>query len=205
MDGLQLQRVGPVNGGSGTGTPFRADGTGAQIVSDAHGRYAEAARRKQVFYACNAAAQAVSVALATAYTGVCLSNPIGSSVNLELLQVSFALSVAPAAIAPLILIGGYSPIDVTHTAALIPASTFLGAPGGVGKADSQATISTPKYLLPIMGGFTAGALPDASPAILDVGGSIIIPPGAFVCIGALTAVTGFGAMLWEEVPIIAGN
>jgi hypothetical protein len=37
--------------------------------------------------------------------------------------------------------------------------------------------------------------------IADLGGLIIIPPGGFVAIGALTAVTGFGALVWEEQPI----
>lgn len=202
-DGLDLQRIGATYGASGTGVPFRGDGTGAQSVSDAHGRYAEAARRKQLYYSSNSGAQAVSVALATAYTGLCLSNPTGSGVNLELLQVSYALTVAPAAIASLHLIGGWSTTAVTHTTPLLPASTFLGAPRGVGLTDSSATIPTPVYIMPIMGGFTAAALPSPAETIIDVGGSIIIPPGGFVCIGALTAVTGFGGMIWEEVPIIA--
>ena len=58
-----------------------------------------------VYSAANQAAQAVSVALATTYTGLGIYNPLGSGVNLVPLKVKFALSVAPAAIATLGLIG----------------------------------------------------------------------------------------------------
>lgn len=200
-----LQRVGPSYGGTGTAAPFRADTTGAQAVADAHGRYAEAARRKTVFFAATQAAQAVSVALATAYTGLVLSNPSGSAVNLELLSVGIALSVAPAAIAPIGLIGGQIAAGlVTHTTPVAPLSTFLGSPAGVGKTDVSATLpATPTWLQMLMGGFTAAALPAVSPALIDVGGSWVVPPGGFIAIGALTAVTGLFSLQWEEVPIQA--
>lgn len=207
MSDLSLMRIGPTYGGSGTASPFRGDVTGAQIVSDAHGRYAEASRRSTLFVAHNVAALAVSVALATVYTGLCISNPLGSKYNLELIGAAFALTVAPAAIASLHIIGGYSPsTDVVHT-------TPLAAPGiqvmplgskskAIANADSSATIPTPGYLLPLKGGFTAAALPSPPIEWIDVGGLITIGPGGFVCIGALTAVTGFGAFAWEEVPLI---
>jgi hypothetical protein len=206
-DSLMLR--GPSFGGQGTGAPFRADGTGAQAVADAHGRYAEATRRAQAFFACNQAATAVSVALATTYTGIVLSNPASSKVNLELLLASFALSVAPAAIAPLLLFGGWASTGlVTHTTPLTALSTMLNQDQatGSGKADAAATlVGTPRWVLPIMGGFTAAALPGTSPAILDVAGAIVVPPGGYVGIGALTAVTGFGGLLWEETPVIAAG
>jgi hypothetical protein len=198
-----LQRVGPSYGGTGTPTPFRADVTGAQAVADAHGRYAEAARRGTLFYAASQAAQAISVALATAYTGLVLSNPLNSKVNLELLNVGLALSVAPAAIAPLGLIGGQSSTAVIHTTPVAPGSTILGGPQGYGLTDGVATIPTPKWLQMLMSGFTAAALPSTSPVDIDIAGKWVVPPGGFIAIGALTAVTGFWSMLWEEVPVLS--
>jgi hypothetical protein len=207
MSDLSLIRVGPTYGGSGTAAPFRGDLTGAQAVTDAHGRYAEAARRGFLQIAHNVAAQAVSVGLATTYTGLCLSNPLGNTKNLELLGAGFAFSVAQVAVASLHVIGGYSATaNVTHT-------TPLAAPGiqncllGTGpassmKADSAATIPTPGYLLPLMGGFTAGAFAASPLTWVDVGGLLVIPPGGFICLGALTAVTGFAGFAFEEVPII---
>ena len=155
-----------------------------------------------MFYAANQAAQAVSVALATAYTGLCLSNPLNSKVNLELISVGLALSVAPAAIAPIGLIGGQSSTAVVHTTPVAPGSTLLGSPQGIGLVDVSATIPTPKWLQMLMGGFTAAALPSTSPADIDVAGKWIIPPGGFIAIGALTAITGLFSFIWEETPII---
>lgn len=196
--------AGPIIVGDGALLSTRYDKTRATVVTDAHGRYAEAARRGNLFVAHNVAAGALSVALATTYTGLCLSNPLGSVKNAELLGIGFALTVAPAAIASLHLIGGYSATaNVVHT-------TPLAAPGiqncllGTGaassmKADSSATIPTPGYLLPFAGGFTAAALPSSPLVWMDVAGLLILPPGAFVALGALTAVTGFAALVWEEI------
>lgn len=181
--------------------------TGAQVIADAHGRYAEAARRGNLFIAHNVAAQAISVALATAYTGLCISNPLGNTKNLELLGAGLALSVAPAAIASIHLIGGYSAIaNVVHTVALAAPgiqNALLGiGPASTAKADSSATIPTPGYLFPLMGGFTAAALPSSPLTWVDLAGLFVVPPGGFVCLGALTAVTGFSAFAWEETPIL---
>lgn len=207
MSDLSLMRIGPTYGGSGTASPFRGDITGAQLVSDAHGRYAEASRRGTLFIAHNTAALALSVALATTYTGLCISNPLLSKVNLELVGAAFALTVAPAAIASLHIIGGYSvSTNVVHT-------TPLAAPGiqslplgnqmkSVANADSAATIPTPGYILPLKGGFTAAALPAPTMEWMDIAGLITVGPGGFVCLGALTAVTGFAAFAWEEVPAL---
>jgi hypothetical protein len=201
-------RQGPAILGAGAVREARGTHTGELGISGVHGCYAEAARRGRLYIAHNVAAQAISVALTTTYTGLCISNPLGNTKNLELLAAGLALSVAPAAIASLHVIGGYSATTaVAHT-------TPLAAPGiqncllGVGapstaKADSAATIVNPGYVLPLMGGFTAAALP-ASPLVwVDLAGLLCIPPGAWVALGALTAVTGFSAFAWEETEIPA--
>lgn len=172
------------------------------IVSELQPRYFEHASRQRVFAAASQAAQAVSVALATTYTGLCLSNPIQSNVILVPLQIGLALSVAPAAIASLGLIGGYSTTtDVTHTSAITPMQGLIKGGSGIAKADSQATIPTPVWLQHIMGGFTAAALPATGPQLIDLGGAWIVPPGGFIAVGALTAVTGLWSMNWLELPV----
>lgn len=172
------------------------------IGSQLQPRYFEQSSRQRVFAAASQAAQAISVALTTTYTGLCLSNPIQSSVVLVPLQVGLALSVAPAAIAPIGLIGGYSATtDVTHTTPLTPMQGLIKGGAGVAKADAAATIPTPVWLQQLMGGFTAAALPSASPSLIDLGGVWIVPPGGFIAIGALTAVTGLWSMNWMELPI----
>lgn len=193
------------NAGDGSQLPLRQGKTGEMIVQTLHGRYYEQVVRGNVYGASNQAAQAVSVALATTYTGLCLSNPIGNNRNLVLLSVGYSLTVAPAAIASIHLIGSSSPsTDVTHTAAVTPRNMLLGNSGtSSARVDSQATIPTPIYLMSLMGGFTAGALPSSPNALFDIGGQVVIAPGGFVAIGALTAVTGFGSFVWEEVLIPA--
>lgn len=203
-----LQRVGPIYGGSGTAPPFTAGITGAQRTQDAHGRYMQAVLEGRVFSASNVAAQAVSVALTTTYTGLCISNPAGNTKNFAILGCQYALSVAPAAIASLHLIAGYSSAGVvTHTAALAAPgiqSTFInGAANSTAKADTQATIVAPYYLFGMGSGFTAAALYATTPTWIDLGGVFVIPPGGWVAWGALTAVTGFGSFIWEEMPILA--
>lgn len=181
------------------GYPLAQGDDGALLVSGSHGKYFEAAKRGRVFGASNTGAQAISVALNTTYTGICLSNPTTSSVDLELLRVGLALTVAPVGIASLHLIGGQSTTDVTHTTPLTPFPTLLGANyTAAGKADSAATIPTPIYLASLMGGFTAGALPSTSPSWIDVEGLFILPPGGFIAIGALTAATGIWSIVWRE-------
>lgn len=203
----ELMKIGPDFGGLGTFKPFTGNISGGQRVADAHGRYMTAALEGRLFTACNVAAQAVSVALATTYTGLCLSNPAGNTKNLVLLAGQYALSVAPAAIASLHLIAGYSSAGiVTHTTPLAAPGAqsciINGSTAATAKVDSAATIVNPYYLMPVVSGFTAGALPSHSAGWIDFGGAFIIPPGGWVAWGALTAVTGFGGFLWEELPIL---
>ena len=199
-------RVGPFTGADGSVQPARSDRVGAMVVTDAHGRYTEASRLGNLFVASNVAAQAVSVALTTTYTGLVICNPIGNTKNLVMLGCNYALSVAPAAIAPLFLIAGYSATaNVTHTTPLASPGIQncllgTGAPA-TAKADSAATIVNPTYLVPLGSGFTAAALYATTPSWIDLGGQFVLPPGAWIAIGALTAVTGFGGFLWEEMPI----
>lgn len=196
-----IGQVGPQNGGDGGQLAIRLGRNGEMIVSDLHGRYYEQVSRGNVFGASNQAAQAISVALSTTYTGLCLSNPSGSGKNFVLLSVGYALSVAPVAIASIHLIRASG--SVTHTAAITPRNMLIGnTSASSALVDSQATIPTPEYLTSLMGGFTAGALPASPNALFDIAGQIVIGPGGVIAIGALTAVQGFGSFAWEEVPIL---
>ena len=193
-------RVGERTMGDGNKDSLRFDQHGA-MVANFGGSYAEAARRGKIFSASNVAAQAVSVALATTYTGLLLYNPAGSGKRAILLKAKYALSVAPVAVASLHLLrvptGTY-----THTTPLAApgiVSTKIGgtAASSMG-ADSAATIPTPTYMMSAGSGFTAGALYADSQVWLDIDGAITIEPGGGIAWGALTAVTGFGSFLWAE-------
>lgn len=202
---LNQVKVGVQSVADGTDAYMRGGRGGETIVSNLNPRYYEMASRGNVYSASNTAAQAVSVALTTTYTGLCISNPIGSGFNLAIIGAQYALSVAPAAIASLHLIAGYSATsNVTHTAALASPgiqSLKIGANNdSIAKADTQATIVNPTYLLSMGSGFTAAALYATTPSWNDLGGAIVVTPGGWIAWGALTAVTGFGSFAWMELP-----
>jgi hypothetical protein len=68
------------------------------------------------------------------------------------------------------------------------------------KMPSAANIATPVWMQQLEDGFTTAALKSPTPPV-DLEGAILIKPGGFVAIGALTAVTGLGSIMWEEVPL----
>lgn len=183
--------------------PLRADKQGGLAVTELQARYYEQTYRANTFMASNSAAQAVSVALATTYTGLCLSNPLENTKNVVLLTVGTALTVAPAAIASLHLITGFSKTTaVTHTTPVAPQTGLVGSRVAASAlVDAAATIPTPVYSMSLMGGFTAAALPSSPNTVFAIEGAIILSPGAFVAVGALTAVTGIFSFSWMEVPV----
>lgn len=197
-------QVGPAVLSDGVGTqPFRQGKSAEQIIQQLHGRYFEQCYRGNIFSAANQAAQAVSVALATTYTGLLLYNPVGSGKVLVPLKVKYALSVAPAAVATIGLIGGFAATGgvTAQTTPLVVQSSQIGNTSkGVGVALSAATIVAPTWIKQLWDGFTAAALP-APQAPVDLEGMIEILPGGFLAIGALTAVTGLGSIFWEEVSL----
>ena len=197
--------IGPQNYGKGTaGRSIRQETTGGLIASKYLPDYAQAMIDGVSFSAANQAAQAVSVALATTYTGLVLYNPIGSSVILVPKTVKYALSVAPAGIATLGLIGGWAATGgvSAQTTPLTSQSAQIGnTVKGKGIALSAATIVTPTWIDELIDGFTAAALPSPQNGPIDLRGKFGILPGGFIGVGALTAVTGLGAIVWDEIPL----
>ena len=190
------------------GVAVATDRIGAQgdlMVSQLHGKLHEAAKRGVLFGAASQAATTTTIALATTYTGLCLSNPAGNNKDLALRQVGVSLSVAPAAQAAIGLGGGYSAAGIaTHTT---PLATYPMDLGGniqpTGLADAACTLVAGagkgllRVIMPTLGGFTAAALPSHG-GVVDFEGSIILRPGAFVFIYTLTVVIGFFGITWEE-------
>lgn len=193
--------VGPQSNSDGANPTARGGKSGESIVGQLNPRYFEQTYRSNAYNASIQSAQAISVALATTYTGLCLYNPVNSGKLLVPTKVKWALSVAPAAIATIGLIQGYSATGgvTAQTTKLTPSSNIIGGAPGVGIALSAATIVTPTWLMQLYDGFTAAALP-APTLPVDLEGMFVIPPGGFIAVGALTAVTGFGSISWLELP-----
>ena len=178
---------------------------GDLAVSELHARYFEQGRAGNVFSAASQAATSVSAGLATTYTGLLLYNPVGSGVMLVPSKVKYALSAAPAAAANIGLIAGFAPAGGVSalTTRLANQSSQIGN-ASIGKAIalSAATITTPTWLFELYDAFTAAAFPSPTPPV-DLEGIYQILPGGFIAIGATTAVSGLGVIVWEEVPITA--
>lgn len=185
----------------GADDEVRGGYTGEIMISKYLPDYAQSILDGQAFEAANQAAQAVSAALATTYTGLLLYNPVGSDVLIIPKMVKFALSVAPAAIAPIGLLAGSQTVAPTGLTAVAVQNGQVGNAGvGRGLAYSAATILTPVWRKLLWDGFTAAALP-APQVPVDLRGDIVIKPGSFIGIAALTAVTGLGSISWVEVPL----
>jgi hypothetical protein len=201
-------RVGALAQTDGSQLIARAGKTGETVVADAHPRYYEATSRSTTY---NGAitGQVTTVGLATTYTGLCLSNPVASPVNLVVTKVGYAFTVAFAAVAAIGLATGYNiATNVTHTAAVTPRNNrFNGSGGGWGLLDSSATLPTAPTLNTIFnaGSTATAAVPPLVSGFVDLEGSIILPPGAYMILytsAASGAAGGSFSFTWEEVAVI---
>jgi hypothetical protein len=179
------------------------------IVSEVHGRYYEAAYRGTKFHAANQVAVTTPAGLTLTPTGIIISNPQGSGVNVVLNKVGFSFLVAfPAAAAIGLAVGYNAATGVTHTAALTPASNLIGT-GANGRAtvDSSSTIPTAATVSHIFGTGLTGAITTeeaVSGEVIDLEGSVILPPGgyAYLFTSTVSGTSAFlGSFQWEEVPV----
>lgn len=190
---------------SGVQYTLRIDEMNALVTTGLHGKYREQTRRGHTFAVSNTAAQAVSVALATTYTGLYLYNPPGSGMVISLLAVGIAETTAGAGIATLHLGGGYSSTGgiTALTTPITPFSAQLGngsAPSAL--TGSAATIVGPKYMMPLNHGQTSAALPTSNtPSVTFVDGAFEAWPGGYFIVVSLTAESVIAGFLWEEVPL----
>lgn len=200
-------RVGPQTANDGATLIERMLRDGSVAVADAHSRYFELTARKQIFSGA-IVGQVTSVALATTYTGLCLSNPIGSGQLLVLNKLGYGFLVAFAAAAAVgLMVGYHASTDVVHTTPVIPRNNFIGGAAGVGKLDSACTLPVAPTVQQILESGLTGAIttaPSGGAGFFDNEGSLIIPPGGFVAYYTSTASGAAGSAFsfqWSEVPI----
>jgi len=192
----------------GAQAPVRLGNMGDVIISELHGRYYESSYRRALFFGATQAGQTTTIGAALTYVGICLSNPVGSPVNLCLQKVGFAFTVLAPNVAGIGLMTGYnSGTNVTHTVALVPKSSFTGIGAlPTGTIDSSSTLPTAPTFTHLFGTSYTGALTTTTvvgPTIVDLEGSVILPPGAYAATfttAASGAASFFGSMAWEEIP-----
>lgn len=151
-----------------------------------------------------------SVALATTYTGLVLTNPANSSVSLVIQSASYSQLVAQTASISLGLMGGYSATAVTQTTPVAPSSNYLGAnwkTGASGLLASAATLPVAPTLLFVIASANTGAITTQMQAggfidLNDGQNLIVVPPGGFIAwyTSAASAASSLNLSLqWSEV------
>lgn len=191
----------------------RAGQLGDAIVSELHGRYYETTYRGNVFMLSVSTAAAV-----TAYTGgaagtpmLALFNPVGSGRNLVILKASFANVVAASA-GGTVTFGLYfgTTATITQATTVAPWSMVTQQQSGsvaTGFRNVALTSGSAASNVIALGSYywaTAAGAALVSGGPVDLEGSVIIPPGAYVALGgsaALTSATWIGSLQWEEVPV----
>lgn len=219
-----LQVRGPLPGATGTSVPFRADVTGAQVVTDGHGRFTEAALRGTLF---SGGMTTTSISNSTFTTGtltasctpiIGLWNPVNSGKNLVVLQVRVqfivtALNRTGGGGFVWAVSTGQSAISTGITAL---SRLSLANSGGVGKVYANTALTGLSGSLvvqeaagvqggpmPVSGTDVLGVVPYHAAAVDNVDGGMILAPGAVIALLATTTPVGLSAassILWEEVP-----
>lgn len=208
-------QVGPVNTtaslSAGTQTNTRLGNMGDAIVSELHGRYYETVYRRAGYFAANPSGvttTATTSGTTTAIVGINISNPITSPVNLVINKVGYAFTVAFAAAADVAFGVGYnSGTSVTQTTPLTVRSAYVGVgSAGFGLVSSSVTFPTAPNFTHVLAAGLTGAVTTTPlvQGLIDLEGSVILPPGAYAGIFTTTAggASGFfGSISWEEVPL----
>ncbi|SRR6266851_7338004 len=186
---------------------WRGGKQGEGLVSELHARYYEQTYRGNVYFAATAALVTTTVGLATTYTGLVLSNPITSIVNLVLNKASMMQSVIQATQVEAFAIatGNNAATNVTHTTPVTPRSCLVGSgKTPVALADVSATLPTAPFYTMFVTNTGTIAADSTGIQVVDIEGSIILQPGAYALwvTPAQASVAGMWfAFQWEEVPI----
>lgn len=207
---MQIEgRVGVISADEGSVNPLVTNPLGALIVSQGSGKYTDAVLAGRVYVACNQAAVAVTAAMATTYTGLCLFNPASSTKNLVLLACSYATTVATPTATVIGLMTGTVVTAATMTAAasITPRNRLVGtANSSVAIVDDGCTLNGTPVLEQVFGSAwteatTAGSTGPVTQVDLD--GSMIIKPSSYVAFYSFAANTAafVFSFMWEEVDV----
>lgn len=179
---------------------------GDQIISELHGRYYEQTYRGNMFFGATQALVTTTVGLATTYTGLVLSNPINSPVNLVLNKASMMQSVLQGTQVEAFAIatGFNAATNVTHTSAVTPRSCLIGSgKTPVGLTDVSATLPTAPFYTTFVTNTGTATADSTGLQVVDLEGSIALLPGAYALwvTPAQASVAGMWfSFQWEEVP-----
>jgi len=190
----------------GTIQNMRGGASGELIVQQLHGRYFNTTANKAMFSAASQAVATTTVGLATTYTGLALSNPITATVGLAINKCTLMQSVIQSTQveAYALAVGYNATTNVTHTTPVTPVSNYFNSlTTPQAKVDSSATLPTaPVYFAFLQNTSTIAA--NGPGSVLDLEGSLILPPGAYIVFVTPTQASVAGlwfSFQWEEIPL----
>lgn len=209
---MQLEGIaGPIRASDGSTRSVRLASQSEVVVAQARGRYHEAVSRGNVWRACNGVAGvAPGTALATTAQALLIQNPIGSGVNLSLLEVSVGYVTGTIGAGCLVLAQYVEGVTnaVPGGTALVPTNCFLGSFNvGRARAFGAATCTAaPTIVYPLLDlDAKVETTASSSPKSKSLDGLFLVPPGTSAVFTAIAAagtspIIIVGA-IWEEVPI----
>jgi len=198
-------RVGQIYAQDGARENVRLGKFGEVLVSELMGRYYSNSYRQNHFHASVQAGVTSSVGLATTYTGLVISNPLGNSKLMVPLSFSVAQSVINAAVNAIGIACGYSAsTNVTHTTPVTPRNNLFGiGPAPTMLADVAATLPTAPFYTGPWVADTPAATTNPPGTNIDLGGLFVIPPGGWIMMAAIAASPAsalWASFQWAEVP-----
>src|SRR6266404_3206155 len=210
-------QVGPVPAADGTQPLLRQGRDDEIITADYVGRFSEATRRRKTFSGTTAIAGTTIVAAnnhpiaAAAASAISLYNPLGSGVDLHILQaILIAVSGTPGVGMIVWDVAFNQTITAVQnnngTAGAPPVCNYASGVAGAGRIFTQTALtgSTAQVLLRPFPGAAAGTIAASSPDefIDNVDGGIILPPGGLASIATPATGTTFivgAGITWMEI------
>lgn len=190
----------------GTSQKIRLGKQKELITGFAHGIYAEASQRGNLFMAYSAVTAPVIWSTEAGTGGPLLWNG-SSNVKASILAVGFGVSTVTTVAAAIGLTGGNGQSAAPTTTTAIDATGNLLI-GGAASACSVYEIGTTvdnKWFLPL-GHVHTGALTVDNFGLgwIELGGLITVPPNSYVSVAASATATTLvlqSCIIWEEIPI----
>ena len=188
---------------------------GEKLVSELHGKYYTAAYRNKVFVANNGIAGAVIpvITSTTSQTAISLYNPLGSGINVELIELSLATTVTTST--GVIGSVGFGVLTNIGQGTALPtspvaATNILGSPWSgttvspAAKALNTATIVAATVFISanLQWGLTTAQAGPAT-ALWRPDGTVVIGPGTLIALQGTVAQTSsfIQQLTWAEYPV----
>jgi hypothetical protein len=193
--------------------PARQGKYGELSVSELQAKYYEQAYRGNIFFAAHQAATTFSANGMTSASavGLCVYNPPQSNKNLVPIQLELVMTnyvTTSTDVQVVVALSSAYSNAVPVSAGGLTAYCSKGVGQAVSIALCAATLTfaaAPIIWKAIYSAFNtttiASAIPTASAQVVDIGGSLVIPPGTGMAIVASNASTGIASVTWMELAI----